>query len=128
MKAVTALVARFYCPRLAGGRGGGLFHNRAVACKPHLHWAEEASGACSRAERTVDCVSLSVAGCCKIMFLQGLREFFTFPAQEELGRTISQLIHAFQTTEAREYPYSLVRPDSLGVRQLPHSESSGSKI
>lgn len=27
-----------------------------------------------------------------------------FPAQEELGRTISQLIHAFQTAEAREYP------------------------
>lgn len=26
-----------------------------------------------------------------------------FPSQEELGRTISQLIHAFQTTEAREY-------------------------
>ena len=24
--------------------------------------------------------------------------------QEELGRTISQLVHAFQTTEARKYP------------------------
>lgn len=56
-------------------------------------------------EWTVECVCLSaVACCCKSTFLQGLREFLLFPAQEELGRTISQLIHAFQSAEAREYP------------------------
>ncbi|KAK1344283.1 hypothetical protein QTO34_014848 [Cnephaeus nilssonii] len=34
--------------------------------------------------------------------LQGLKEIILlFPAQEELGRTISQLVHAFQTTEAQ---------------------------
>lgn len=38
------------------------------------------------------------------LFFRDSGSVLLFPAQEELGRTISQLIHAFQTTEAREYP------------------------
>lgn len=37
-------------------------------------------------------------------FFSDSESVLLFPAQEELGRTISQLIHAFQTAEAREYP------------------------
>lgn len=49
----------------------------------------------------------------RLCFL-GLKEIILlFPAQEELGRTISQLVHAFQTTEAREYPYPVGRPEPL---------------
>lgn len=44
-----------------------------------------------------------------------LKIFLLFLVQEELGRTISQLTHAFQTTEARKYtllelsPFASVR-------------------
>lgn len=54
----------------------------------------------------------------------GLRAFVLFPVQEELGRTISQLIHAFQTPEAREYPRH-GRAQPLDTRPVSESGSEG---
>jgi hypothetical protein len=54
--------------------------------------------------------------------LRGLSVCFLFPSQEELGRTIAQLVHAFHTTEAREYPAE-ARPG----RTLPTPESLRSR-
>lgn len=47
--------------------------------------------------------------------LQGLRVCFLFSSQEELGTTIAQLVHAFQTMEARKY-HTEARPGPVDTR------------
>lgn len=76
----------------------------------------------SRDEWTVKRVYLSAVTYCKAHISAGAEGVLSlFPAQEELGRTISQLLHAFQTTEAREYPrHGRVGPEWPGLGRPAH--------
>lgn len=99
VRTVTALVGRARWP---GSRGALSQHRCNLQTSPTgLNKPVEAGSCVTSGQLSVLAFLLSVV---RPHFFSDSGSVLLFPAQEELGRTVSQLIHAFQTAEAREYP------------------------